>query len=321
MAEIRLPLSITYETQGVTPVADIIAALQATDALTKDAVSLMPSLFDGLRIEQCYLNVRSLTQESPLKEIFFISVFLTYQEDLEREVPTLLKDMFNITVSDKHDTLVTVAVLAIAFYGASLAIDAVKKSFTDSLPRQKFEDLIQVMASETGRPASDIRAIIESKFSKPASAKRLASAAKQLFLPSQRDQNAPVVFDRDRIATETIREIPYPGDSDQKVDFDRYIPTDGVVLELHAQDRDRAATGWAAVAQGISEKRLKVRLMEPLQPSDLWGLDEVVANVVVVSKLTSEGYAPAEVQIVELSSSEEVIKDAKPKRSPKQTKT
>ena len=61
MSEIRLPLSITYETEGVTPVADVIAALQATDALVKDAASLLPSLIDGLQVEKCSLNVRSLT--------------------------------------------------------------------------------------------------------------------------------------------------------------------------------------------------------------------------------------------------------------------
>ena len=237
---------------------------------------------------------------------------MAFQDDLEREVPPLLEDLFNITVSDKYDTLVTVAFLAIAFYGAGLAIDAVKKTFADSLPRAKFEELVHILASETGKPASDIRSIIQAKFGKPAAAKRLVKSAKDVFLPSQRDKNAPVVFDRDRIASDTIREIPYPGDSDQKADFDRYAPENGVLLELHAQDRDRSATGWAAVAPSISEDRLKVRVMEPLIPSELWGQDSIVADVVVVSKLTAHGYVPAEIQITKIVSLGEDHSDQSP---------
>lgn len=94
MSEIRLPLSIAYETEGVTPVADVITALQATDALVKDAASLLRSFIDGLQVEECSLNVRSLTQESPLREIFFISPFLAFQEDLEREVLSVLEGFF-----------------------------------------------------------------------------------------------------------------------------------------------------------------------------------------------------------------------------------
>ena len=70
-----------------------------------------------------------------------------------------------------------------------------------------------------------------------------------------------------------------------------------VSLEIHAQDKDKSAVGWAAIAGGISEKRLKVRIVDPVQPSDLWQKEEITADIVVVSKLTSNGYAPSEIQI------------------------
>ena len=235
MAEIRLPLSITYETEGTTPIADVIEALAAVDALTEDAVALMPSLIGGVRIEKHSVNVQSLTQGSPLREVFFISIFLAFQEELEREVPMLAEELFNLNVSDKFETLLTVALLAVAFYGVSIAIDVAKKTFSDSLPRAKFEELIQLLASETGKPASDIRKIIEARFGKPSAVRRLVSFSKKLFTPSQKDKNAPVVFDRDRVTSDVIREIPYQGDSDQQTDYDRYTPYEGVALELHAQ--------------------------------------------------------------------------------------
>jgi hypothetical protein len=235
-----------------------------------------------------------------LRELFFISLFVTYQDELVTEVPPMLEDLFNITLPDQYDTIVTVVFLAVLFYGAGLAVDAVKKAFTDSLPRQKYEEMIAVLAAEMGRPASDIRSIIDAKFAKPAAAKRVVRAAKDLFRPSQIDGNAPVVFDRDRVPSKTLREIPYPGDSDKSVDFDRYKPFERIKLHIHAMDRDRGATGWAAVAEDLSDNRIKVKLMEPLAPSSLWGREAIVADGVLVLRLTSDGFVPAEIQITKV---------------------
>jgi hypothetical protein len=112
------------------------------------------------------------------------------------------------------------------------------------------------------------------------------------------------------ISSDTVRDIPYAGDSHQKQDFDKYDPHHAVELEMHAQDKDKdkdkAATGWAAVATGISPARLKVRVVEPVQPSDLWGKDFVTADIVLVSKLTANGYQPFEIQISEVYPTGEV---------------
>jgi hypothetical protein len=302
MTEIRLPLTIVYETEGVTPVADVIAALQAVDDISKDVVSLLPSLFEGLRIEASSLNVRSLTQESPLREYFLLALIVAFQDSLKAEVPPMLEDMFNVRISDDYDTLATVIFMIVIFYGASISIDAIKKAFTKSLPKAKLDELIQVLALEIGRPAQDIRSIIEARFAKPAATAKLLAQVSQFFAPSQKAKNAPVRFDRDTIPSDTIREIPYPRLGEEaKQDFSRYTPYLDVDLELHAQDRDKSATGWAAVAPSISTARLKVRVMEPVKPSDLWQRERLKADVVVVEKLTANGYQPTEIQITAIN--------------------
>jgi hypothetical protein len=300
MAEIRLPLSIVYKTEGVTPISDVVAALGATEAMVKDAVSLLPSLYEGLCVEESSLNVRSLTQESPLREYFLLALVVTFQDDLTEEVSPVIEDLFKITIDDKYDTIVTILFMIVVFYGAGLAVDLVKRAVSDSLPRAKYEELIELLALETGKPVSDLRQIIHAKFEKPSSVRRLVGQSKQLFLPSQKSKNAPVSFDRDLIPSDTVRDIPYAGDGDEKQDFDRYDPHYFVELELHAQDKDKSATGWAAVASEISKDRLKVKVIDPVQPSDLWGNDFVTADIVVVSKLTSDGFKPFEIQVTQV---------------------
>ncbi len=193
--------------------------------------------------------------------------------------------------------------------GAGLAVDLVKKAVSDSLPRDKYEELLGILALETGRPISDLRQIIHAKFEKPSATRRLVGQAKKVFLPSQKDKNAPMLFDRAEIPADLVRDIPYAGDSDEKQDFDRYDPHSFVDLEMHAQDKDKAATGWAAVASSISSARLKVRVTDPVQPSDLWGQDHVTGDIVVVSKLTSNGYQPFEIQITAIHSTGEALLD------------
>lgn len=300
MPEIRLPLSIVYETTIPTPVSDVIAALQAADIISKDAVALLPSLVDGLRIDECSLNVHTLAEGS-LREALFLAILYTFQDDLAQEVPPMIEGIFNITVSDKYDTIATVAFLVVLFYGAGLAVDIAKKAFTDSLPREKLNELIDILALETGKSSSDVRKIVEARFQKPAAAKRVVSEAKRFFQPSQKDRNAPVTFDRDRVGSDTVREIPYASAGDKAQDFDRYTPYSGVELEIHAMDKDRSATGWAAVVPSVSEKRLKVRVMEPLSASDLFGREKIVGDIVVVSKLTSDGFTPHEVQLTAIA--------------------
>lgn len=238
MPELRLPLSITYETEGVTPVEDVITALQATDALTRDAVSLLPSLIDGLKVEKSSLNVRSLSQESPLREIFFLAIFATWQSKLEEETPQMIEDVFKITVSDYYDTIVTVVFLIVAFYGVGMAIDAAKKMVTPSLPRDRYHELADLLARQTNRTPNEIERIVSSHFEKPSAPKRLVTQAKRVFLPSQRDGNAPMTVDRDRVGSDLIRQVPYSQGNEKASDFDRYTPYSDVELEIHAMDRD-----------------------------------------------------------------------------------
>ena len=101
MVEISLPLSISYQTKGVTPIADVVEALQATDAISRDAISLLPSLIDGLEIARCDVGIKRISQESPLREVLFLTLFVTFQDDLSREVPLLLEELFETSFPEK----------------------------------------------------------------------------------------------------------------------------------------------------------------------------------------------------------------------------
>jgi hypothetical protein len=122
---------------------------------------------------KCSLNVHKLTQESPLREYFLLALVVAFQDDLVGEVPPVIEDLFKVTVNDRYDTIVTVIFMIVVFYGAGLAVDLVKKAVSDSLPREKYEELLDFLALEVGRPVSELRQIVHARFEKPSAVRRL----------------------------------------------------------------------------------------------------------------------------------------------------
>lgn len=297
MASIHVPLSITYDTRGTTPLADVIAALQAADIAINDAVSLLPTFIDGLHIERAQVNVRSLSQESPLRELFLVALIVAFQDDLHAEIPPMIEDLLKVNIPDSYDSLVTIVTMIVLFYGAGFLKDAATKVAEDGALRRQLSNLVSQLSHRTGMTEEDIRAALDAKYGKPGPVKRLAKAVHGFFLPSQREGGVPITFDRKTVEPEAIREIPYADEFNEKQDFEKYQSYSGVLLEIHAQDRDKINTGWAAIPQGISETRLRMKLVEPVTVHDLWTKDAIRGDITVVLKLTGDGYVPSEIHL------------------------
>lgn len=302
MAEISLPLSITYDTRGVTPISDVISALQSADAAISDAVSLLPSFVDGLAVENAHVNVRALSQESPLRELFLVTLIVAFQDNLEEEIPPMLETLFNVDIPDNYDSLVTVVTMIVLFYGASFVKDMATKTVSDGPVKRQLDEIIGVLAKRTGKSREEIKAILDAKYSKPGPVRRLSKTVSGFFIPSLRERDAGLLFDRERVEPEVIRDLPYPREYDEKSDFERFDPYADLKLEIHAQDRDRSQTGWAAVPVGIHDKRIRMKLIDPVTVGDIWGKDSVTADVTIVSSLTADGYTPTEIHVTSVKS-------------------
>lgn len=300
MASVVLPLSITYETNGTTPIADVIGGLQAAEIAIQDAISVLPSLVPGVQIENSSINVRSLTQESPLRELFALTLIVTYQEDLKSEIPVMIEKIFNVNIPEQYDSIATIATMIVLFYGAAFLKDAAIKAVENGALRQQVDALIAQMSLATGLSEEEVRAVFDAKYSKPGPVKKLARAVKGFFVPTQREGGVPVTFDRKTIRREVVREVPYPQEFEDREDFEKYTPYYGMIVEIHAQDKDKTNTGWAAIPKDVTDRRLRMKLVEPITADDLWTKDTVKADIVVVSKLTGDGYIASEMHLTKI---------------------
>lgn len=296
MAEIRIPISITYETVGITPVQKVIEGLQASETFAREAIELLPSFMPGVSIESSVIGVARISQESPLREVLIAALVLAHQEEIGAFVSPLVSRLAGPDMAADHSKVFGLLFSLAAIYGASAARDILVKRFENHKPRQMLDAIISDVAATTGKTEKEVRDILETRYSTPNLFKRVVAKAKAFFAPSHHDGYAPVQISGMTIPQEVIREIPQSGMIQDK-NMTRYEPKYDVTISLHAMDRDKANTGWAAVIPSISDKRVKVRLGKEVDPKSLWGKDQITGDIVVVEKLTAHGFAPQEYQL------------------------
>lgn len=301
MAEISLPLRIEYRVSGNTSLADVIAALQSAEELIADGVSLLPSFVDGVEIRQAAINMRSLTQESPLRELFLVALIVAFQDDLKQEIPPVIESLFHVKIPDSYDSLLTVMVMIVLFYGVALAKDVAAGAVSGGAAKSTLRELISELSESTGKSESEVTAILRAKYEKPGPVKKLVLSALRFFRPSHVGNNAPIAIDRHLIGSEIVKDVPFANEVSETSDFQRFEPHNDITLELHASDVDKVNSGWAAVPKGVSDARLRMRLISPVSPKDLFGKRTVRGDIVLISQMTSAGFEPVEIHLTAIA--------------------
>ena len=76
-------------------------------------------------------------------------------------------------------------------------------------------------------------------------------------------------------------------------DDEKQTPLTNVEVVIHATDLDHSSSGWAGHITGVYQKRLRMKLFSSVQPSQLFGKDKIIADIILVSKRTvEEDYMP-----------------------------
>jgi hypothetical protein len=70
---------VRYLTDDPVPIRDIIASLQGAESAIREAGRLLPLIVDGVKVEKVEIRVREVAQESPLRELFAIGIFVAFQ--------------------------------------------------------------------------------------------------------------------------------------------------------------------------------------------------------------------------------------------------
>lgn len=298
--DIILPHRVEYEVKGPVTVDEIIATLQANADLFQELAPLLERLVPGLTVEQVTLRVREIHHGS-LRELFFAALVVAFQEDLKKEIPPVVEKLFGKSVPEEYDTLVTIAVLALLFYGADFLYRITTKNLGAAKLRHQFEEMVHELSVQYGISEKAVRDYFDERYGKPSRIKKLADATGKFFRPSRRQNNAPVKVGHKRIESDVVSEVP----SDVQIDAIEKLQTseivEGVEIELHAKDRDRDKQGWAGVIPSISKKRLRMLLNPPIEPEDVWGREVIWGDVMLVREQKGDVFEPVEFHLTRIT--------------------
>ncbi|WP_026379441.1 hypothetical protein [Afifella pfennigii] len=298
---------VEYVVDEAVPVGDVAASLLANERLLRQAIPALESLFPGIKIETKRVSLPSLSQESPLKELFAFAVVMTFQKDLEKEVPDLISGMLGVEVSDKYDTLLTVLVMILAIWGIS-------KGFEKLFPGKKSTNLDEERARLIN-VAGDLIQVspehVESAIDAATTGRRsrsIASSAGRFFLPSRASGAAEVRSHNPdasikRAAVEEARSaigVSLSDDDETDAQPESEFKLD-VDIELHASDRDKTRTGWAGHIPGVFEDRVPMRVDKSITPQSLFGRTRLHGDVYIVYDVKDDGeLAPREFLLLRL---------------------
>jgi hypothetical protein len=288
MADVRVPHLVIYEVAEASPITSVIESLRATEQLFFETAPLLEDLVPGVTVGGIRVHVESLTQGSPLKELFFATMFVAFQKDLERDVPQIVERLTGIHIPDHYDSVVTLLFCLVLFYGADFIYKQIAKVAEGSKIRAQLDGLVREVAAQCRVEEDIIREKLEARFQK----KRLANLIQttvDFFSPSKRQGNAPVLIGSRRFDTDTVSEFPGEAQIREFEEEESNNYYERVGIELHAQDVDRSRVGWAGVIPSLSDRRLRMQVYPPIKPEEIYTREKITGDVIVLSRRAPDG--------------------------------
>lgn len=264
--ELAFPHRVDYR-DGTASIDEIIENLKAQKRLLEEGVKVLELSLPDLNIEAMHIRVVQVASGSLITE-FLILLYGAYQEDIQQNVIGGIEAMFGTDIPPEYEALVTLVTLAVVYFIARYAYDAVRQKKQDRPASTHidgdYNTVINIISDKINVPASVVESAVHDAV--PASRRRsLIKSVTKFLRPREDGQTSPVeVKGVGEISQATLEE--YPSDSElAEIDDSKNIDVPNAVLDIRAVDRDKNNTGWAAVIVG--DKRFKKRLPMDLYPT------------------------------------------------------
>ncbi len=286
---IRLPHEVTYELDEHVIVNEVAASLLAQERLFREAMSLLISCLPGANLEKVTIEFQSVTQQSPLKEMLAAALYLTFQNDLEEEVPQLIHDMTGYELPSQYDTLATVLVMLIAIYGISALHKRIAGNGNPKSLKRDFALLLDKVAKDMNVSPEVIEEKIANRFNGN-KRNNIIKSAKAFFTPAKRYNAKAITSSKgDMISRDAIQETPSEIDEaifePEMEEFELHDTN----VEIRAHDRDRSKAGWYGIIQEVSSKRTKMHVASSIDPEMIFEKTSIRGSVLVVREANDDG--------------------------------
>lgn len=297
--ELTVPFRVEYKTENPVPIPEIVGSLLSLQMLLEEASSNLELFVPGLTIEKIDIRVEEISHGS-LKEVLFVGLFGVFQDELNQQLPELVKELMGVEMPENTHTLLTILVLVAIVYGADYVKTIVMNGAKETLTSAWKRNLIQDLAEKTGRTYEETQKILDEKYGKPTRIKRLADASVKFFRPSKRQGNAQIEVGNKRIEPRFIADTEADFVYEDASSAEKSQNFEAIRLQIHQMDLDRETSGWAAIPAGLHPKRLPMKLVDGVTAEQVWGSDEITADIVLISRRKGTDFVPSEIHVLKV---------------------
>jgi len=289
--DIAVQHSLTYSTRGDVPVSLVARSLLANEALLIASIRTLEKCTPGMDVSSISVKVSELSNSSPLREAFIVSLYITFQHDLETKVPQLIEQLTGAHIPQQYDSLVTVLALTIAIYVIASGIERVMPGKSVKKLKEEYERKKDRISELSGVSKETIERYIAKH---AASEKAFLKHVVDFFAPARIEGGISILLQNGEVAisSDAIEEIPPGIDLNVEGQLTTY-ELSGTVVDIHRSDRDENKHGWRAVIESISDRKVRMELAPTINPETLWGRNAVVGDVTVIEERARDlSYGP-----------------------------
>lgn len=290
--ELAFPHRVEYR-DGTASIEEIIANLKAQKKLLEEGVRVLEAALPNLNVEKIHIRVVQVAAGSLITELIIL-LYGAYQQEIESKVVGGIEEMFGTDIPEEYEALITLAALAVVYFVARYAYDAVRQKKQDR-PASihidgDYNTVINVIADKINVPASVVEGAVHDAV--PSSRRRsLIKSVTKFLRPREDGRISPVeIKGVGELSLDTLAE--YPSDAElSEIDDSKNIDLPNVVLDIRAVDRDKTNTGWAAIVVG--DKRFNQRLPMNLHPTidaeDLAKQERITGDIIMEGERRADG--------------------------------
>lgn len=298
----NFPYSIKYEADARS-IDDVIASLTAQKKLIEEGATAISHLA-GIELNKVEIRVQQVRAGSLLNE-FAVEIYGAYQTEISKTIVGGYEHMFGTDIPEAWEPLVTLGTLAVTYFVARFAYEAVRGRRGDKAPSTHIEGdynvVINAIASKLHISAEQVENELQGQL--PIAKRRsLVRSVTNFLNPARKNRGTGIrVAGAPDIGPATISE--YPTDSElAEVDDRRNLDLPGVTLDIRATDKDRRKDGWFARIVGDSrfKKRLPMNLYPTIDAERLAHLDSVTGNVILEGERQENGsFRPKRIHLLD----------------------
>ncbi len=284
MAETKFHHEVFYPDASSVRLSDIAHTLIAYDKLSPILSELIEELVDGTQVKKLEFQLSKLEAGS-LSEAFFVALLIAYQPQLEGEIPEMIEALTGIEVGERFDTLVTVLVLVLVFYGGRYIVGRLRPngSQTGSRIQGDYNTYVNLAGSIIGATPEAVEQAVENAVQ--GNKKRtVGRAAIDFFRPAKRDGGGRIQpRGTPEISKETVDDFPNEAALSDLQEEAEPEPFTRVKVEIRATDRDWQKKGWYGIIRedGFPGKRSSMILYPTVDANALAESHTVLADVLV----------------------------------------